>query len=243
MENPIRGHAARRLIVADDNQAFASALGLHLQEAGVIDVLAVGTGQDLIRSAEAFRPDAVTLDIQMPWNAQRTGHTSEGAGLDALIALRHRHPELPVVVVSQFSYPTYIERVLAHGLRGLGYVLKENVFEPNLLPEALERVIKGESAVDPLLVDSYFRQKAVVRQTSAFTDFEQQTLQWMAEGLSNRGIARKMFVSVKTVEIHIRHIYDKLNILSEPDANRRVRAVLKWLDDIERASGCQGGDK
>src|SRR5215472_5646044 len=101
MENPIRGHPARRLIVADDNQAFASALGLHLREAGATDVLAVGTGQDLIRSVKAFRPDAVTLDIQMPWNAERAGRTSEAAGLDALITLRRRHPELPIVVVSQ----------------------------------------------------------------------------------------------------------------------------------------------
>ena len=160
-----------------------------------------------------------------------------------MIVLRQRHPELPIVVVSQFSYPTYIERVLAHGLRGLGYVLKENVFEPDILPEALERVARGGSAVDPLLIDSYFQQRAVARRTSALTDFEQQTLQWMAEGLSNRGIARKMFVSVKTVEIHIRHIYDKLDIPPEPDANRRVRAVLRWLDDIERASGTGDGNR
>jgi serine/threonine-protein kinase PknK len=230
MDESPQGDVTPRVAIADDDAQFRASLSAHLRRYGIDVCATVPTAARLLDVVQSDHPDAVTVDLRMPWEGRGSEDEMEG-GLEAVASIRRELDSPPaILVVSSYGYPSYVEHVLAQGVRRLGYVLKDNVFEGDLVAQAVRRIIAGDSAVDPLLIEQFFRRRAIAERCSALTQHERMVLKLMAEGYSNRGIGGKLFISSKTVEVHISHIFDKLGIADSPDINRRVRAVLNWLE-------------
>ena len=211
-----------RLILADDSVIVREGLARLLADAGH-HIAAVLTRPEPLPAAVAeHHPDAVIIDIRMP-----PTHTDEG--LRAAAGLRARHPQLGILVLSQYIVPEYATRLLAGGERYTGYLLKDRVMEPAQLTAALTRIIHGGTVIDPDLIAMLLRAKTGDGPFGLLTDRETEVLRLIAEGLSDKGVAARLCVSTNTVGTHIRHIFTKLG-LSDGDAdNRRVLAVLEYL--------------
>jgi serine/threonine-protein kinase len=162
------------------------------------------------------------VDIRMP-----PTHTDEG--LRAARVIRSRYPGTAVLVLSQHLEPSYALRLVEERPEGVGYLLKERVGRVERLLEAMERVSAGECVVDRAVVDELLAQKRRADPVAELTPREQEVLALMAEGRSNQGICRALWLSPKTVETHIRSAFSKLGIEEAPEDNRRVLAVLTYL--------------
>jgi DNA-binding NarL/FixJ family response regulator len=154
-------------------------------------------------------------------------HTDEG--LVAAAQIRGRHPEVGVVVLSQYVEARYALRLLETGERRVGYVLKDRVLHVADFAEAVRRVGAGETVVDPALVEQLVGRRREIDPLAELTERERDVLALMAEGLTDRGIGERLWVTPKTVETHVRHIFQKLNLPSGAADNRRVHAVLTYL--------------
>jgi DNA-binding NarL/FixJ family response regulator len=210
-----------RVAIADDAMLMREGLARLLGDAG-FDVTAVAAdAEELLRLVELRRPEVVIVDIKMP-----PTHTDEG--LVATDRIRSSHPEIGVLVLSQYLEARYAMRLLEQHPARVGYLLKERVSDIAVLTDALQRIHDGESVVDPTIVS-----RLVGRQRngplSELTEREREVLALMAEGHSNHGICAKLFLSPKTVEAHIRHIFLKLGLRETPNYHRRVVAVLTFL--------------
>jgi len=193
-----------------------------LRDAGFDVVGQVGSAEELLRAVERDAPDVAVIDIRMP-----PTHTDEG--LVAAEELRARHPRVGVLVLSQYVEPEYALRLLERGERGAGYLLKDRVLDLGQLAEAVRRVGDGGSIVDPTLVTQLVDRPRDDGVLSELTARERDVLTLMAEGLSDRGIGERLFVSTKTVETHVRHIFSKLDLPRGAAENRRVHAVIAYL--------------
>jgi DNA-binding NarL/FixJ family response regulator len=193
-----------------------------LRDAGV-DV--VGEAADvggLLRKVRAHRPDAAIVDIRMP-----PSHTDEG--LQAAQAIRDEQPGVAVLVLSQYVEPSYALRLLEEHPQGVGYLLKERVFDVALLLDALSRLADGETVVDPTIVASIVGRRRRRDPLEHLTPREREALALLAEGLSNRALADRLTVTERTVEAHVTQIFMKLGLDEDPGTHRRVRAVLAHL--------------
>jgi DNA-binding NarL/FixJ family response regulator len=216
------GAAPLRVVLVDDSTLFRSGVAALLREAGV-DV--VGEASDVgsaFAAVETHRPDVAVLDVRMP-----PTHTDEG--VRAAIALRERFGGLGVLVLSTYAESEWVERLLAGGADRLGYLLKDRVDDVGALVDALHRLAAGGTAVDAEVVARLVRVRARSGALDRLTARERDVLALMAEGLSNSGIARRLFLSAKTVEAHIAAIFDALDLANGGDVNRRVRAVVAFL--------------
>ena len=219
-----------RTVVAEDNLLVRAGIGALLRDEPDLDVVGNGAGyEDLMSCVDRLRPDVVVTDIRMP-------PTFTDEGISAATVLRRTHPSIGVVVLSQFIDPTYLSRLIAEGSHGRGYLLKERVATPGELVGAVRVVADGGSSIDPLVVDALVKaglrgDQSRMRQLTAR---ELQTLTEMASGKSNAAIAAGFVVTERAVEKHINSIFTKLNLIGDLDTNRRVKAVLMFLD---RASG------
>jgi DNA-binding NarL/FixJ family response regulator len=211
-----------RVAVADDAVLFREGLVRLLLEAGFEVTGQVGTGEDLIRLVDESPPDVCVLDIRMP-----PTHTDEG--LLAAQTIRERHPAVGAVILSQYADVAYAMRLLADGAEGRGYLLKDRVTDIEEFADAVRRVGSGGSAIDPEIVARIVGRVRARSPLDALTDRERDVLALMAEGRSNAAIERLLFMAPKTVEGHVRSIFQKLDLVPEQENHRRVLAVLTYL--------------
>jgi serine/threonine-protein kinase len=209
-----------RVVIADDAALMREGLARLLEESGFEVVGKAADAEELLRCVELGRPAVAIVDIRMP-----PSHTDEG--LVAADTIRRSHPEVGVLVLSQYLESRYAARLLEQHPERVGYLLKERVSDVAVLSEALHRIAEGECVIDPTIVARLLERSR--GPLSELTPREREVLGLMAEGHSNRGICRKLFLSPKTVEAHIHQIFLKLGLRDAPDSHRRVLAVLTFL--------------
>jgi len=208
-----------RIVIAEDQVLLREGLARLFEDAGHEVVASVGDAGGLIDVVAEQRPDLVVLDIRMP-----PSHTDEGAR--AAAELKHAHPELGVLVLSQHVETRHAVELVSLG--GFGYLLKDRVLQVAEFLSAAERVAGGGSALDPKVVASLITRNND-DPLEELTMREREVLELMAEGLTNAGIAKRLHLSERTIEAHVRHVLMKLNVPETDDSNRRVLAVLAHL--------------
>src|SRR4051794_21755522 len=211
-----------RVVVADDAMLIREGLSRLLTEADFDVVGKASDAYQLLRSVELTRPDVAIVDIKMP-----PTHTDEG--LVAADTIRSTYPEVGVLVLSQYLESRYALRLLEQHIGRVGYLLKDRVSDIAVLADSLHRIAEGESVVDPTIVARLLERSRDEGPLRELTAREREVLALMAEGHSNQGIGQKLFLSPKTVEAHIGHIFLKLGLRESPDYHRRVLAVLTHL--------------
>jgi DNA-binding NarL/FixJ family response regulator len=210
-----------RVVIADDSVLLREGLVRLLEENGHQVVAAVGDGPALVEAVVTHRPDASIVDVRMP-----PSHTDEG--LRAAAQARRLVPGAPILVLSQYVEASYADDLLADRSGGVGYLLKDRVADVGDFLDALARVARGGTVLDPEVV----AQLLVRRRTPLgdLTQREREVLALMAEGLSNAAIAKRLVVTGGAVEKHVRNIFTKLDLAqSDEDQHRRVLAVLAYL--------------
>ncbi len=215
-----------RVVFADDNYLVRQGVAGVLAEAAEVELLeSVSDLETLLAAVETHRPDAVLTDIRMP-----PSFTTEG--IDAAKLIRKDFPKTGVVVLSQFVEEEYAFDLLSDGVAGLGYLLKERVTEVDDLVRALYDVARGGSVLDPRIVEALLARKSTETSSvlSVLTDRELEVLRELARGRSNAATAKALFMSERAVEKHIGSVFTKLGIVHESDVNRRVMAVLAFLE-------------
>jgi DNA-binding NarL/FixJ family response regulator len=215
-----------RVVFADDNYLVRQGVTGVLAEAAEVDLVeSVADQQALLAAVEEHRPDAVLTDIRMP-----PSFTTEG--IDAAKRIRADFPQTGVVVLSQYVEEQYAFELLSDGVAGLGYLLKERVTEVDDLVRALHEVARGGSVLDPKIVEALLARKSaeVTSVLSALTEREYEVLEELAAGRSNAATAKALFMSERAVEKHVGSVFTKLGIVHESDVNRRVMAVLAFLE-------------
>jgi DNA-binding NarL/FixJ family response regulator len=222
---PQPGNAGGRLrvVIADDTALLRQGLARLLVEQGIEVCGEAGDGRELLMLVEDEQPELAIVDIRMP-----PTHTDEG--LVAATEIRKRFPEVGVLVLSQYVEAAYALRLLDGDAGGrCGYLLKDRVTDAAELVRSLERIAAGEVVVDRELISTLIARRREVDPLYDLTDREREILALLAEGLSDKGIAERLWVTPKTVESHIRHILQKLNVPTNAASNRRVHAVLTYL--------------
>ena len=211
-----------RVLVADDEALLRQGLVQLLAKAGFEVAGEARDAEELLRLVDARLPDLVLTDIKMP-----PGHTDEG--IIAAKEIRARHPEIGVLVLSHYLESRYAMQLLEAFPERTGYLLKDRVSDIAVLADALRRIAEGECVVDPTIVARLVARRENAGPLAQITEREREVLALMAEGHANRAIAKRLFLSPKTVEGHVGHIFLKLGIDEEPSAHRRVVAVLAFL--------------
>ena len=211
-----------RVVIADDAVLLRQGVVRLLAEGGIEVVGEASDAGELLRLVGAHRPDVAIVDIRMP-----PSHTDEG--LVAAQVIRRRRPETGVLVLSQYVDAAYALRLVDGEQSRCGYLLKDRILDARELVSAVQRVDEGEVVVDPGLVDELLRRRREESALDDLTEREREVLGLMAEGLTDRGIAERLWLTPRTVETHVRHILQKLGIPADTAVNRRVHAVLVYL--------------
>jgi DNA-binding NarL/FixJ family response regulator len=211
-----------RVVIADDETLLREGLARLLIEAGIDVVGKAGTATELMRRVSLTRPDVAIVDIRMP-----PTHTDEG--LVAAQQIRSEHPTVGVLVLSHYVESRYAMRLLEEHPGGSGYLLKERISDVAVLVDALKRISEGECVLDPTIVSRLVHRPRENSPLDELTERELEVLGLIAEGRSNEGISKRLFLSPKTVETHVRHILMKLGVGEDAEYHRRVLAVLAYL--------------
>lgn len=211
-----------RVVVADDDVLLREGLASLLERSGFDVAGQAGDAPQLVALVRELRPELVIVDIRMP-----PGHFTEG--LDAAREIRAQFPDTAILVLSAHVEVEHAMDLLASGQRS-GYLLKSRVLNVDDFIETLRRVVRGGSVVDPELVKELVAARRVSNPLDVLSSREREVLALMAEGRSNSGIARELWVTEGTVEKHVRSILMKLRLPDVHDVHRRVRAVLTFLD-------------
>jgi DNA-binding NarL/FixJ family response regulator len=212
-----------RVVIAEDAAVFREGLVRLLEDRGHQVCAAVADGEQLLAAVAMHRPDVAVVDIRMP-----PTHTDEG--LRAALRLRAHHPETGVLVFSQYIETRYAARLLQGNAAGVGYLLKDRVADVAEFTEALARVAAGGTALDPEVVGQLLGAGRHARGLAGLTPREREVLSLMAEGRSNAGIADVLVISAGVVEKHVASIFAKLGLPPAEGDNRRVLAVLRYLE-------------
>ncbi|MGW8604142.1 response regulator transcription factor [Streptomyces sp. NPDC055893] len=212
-----------RVILAEDSTLLREGLVRLLAEEGHEVLAALGDAETLLEEVEQRRPDAVVVDIRMP-----PTHTDEG--LRAAVEIRERWPEVSVLVLSQHIERSYAAKLLASNAERVGYLLKDRVAQVEEFLDALERIHAGGAAIDPEVV-----RQLVVRTThgdplARLTPRERTVLEALAEGHTNAAIAKKLHISLSSVEKNLNTVFDKLELTHTTGYSRRILAVLRYLE-------------
>ena len=230
-----------RIAIADDSALFRSGLILLLEESGAQVTTQASSGAELIarlfpgspfpgspasngRSA-APRPDAVILDLRMP-------PTFTGEGIAAATEIRDRDPGMGILVLSTFAEASYASQLMDALGYGVGYLLKDTVTDAGHLVSQLERIVAGETVLDPTIVRRLLRRKRSASTIDTLNPRERDVLARMAEGRSNVGIAQDLHLSPRTVEAHVTSVFGKLGLEQTDTDNNRIRAVLAFLRSV-----------
>lgn len=211
-----------RVVVAEDTMLTREGIVRLLEGANVDVVAQVEDATALVRQVRLERPDVAIVDIRMP-----PTHTDEG--LLAAQQIRQDHPEVGVLLLSHYVEPSYALRLLEEHPERVGYLLKERVFDVAILIDALRRITDGETVVDPTIVSRLVGRQRRADPLAELTQREREVLGLVAEGLSNKAIAARLFVTERTVEAHVKQIFLKLRLAANPASHRRVLAVLAYL--------------
>jgi DNA-binding NarL/FixJ family response regulator len=211
-----------RVVLADDEGLLREGLKRLLGEAGVDVVGTAATAPETLRSVALTRPDVAIVDIRMP-----PGHADDG--LVAAQTIRKEYPEVGVLVLSHHLEARYAVRLLEQAPERAGYLLKERVSDSGVVVDAVRRIGAGECVVDPTIVSHLLRPTAARPALGDLTEREREVLALVAEGLSNKGISERLYISPKTVEANVHQIFMKLDLRDDPGEHRRVLAVLAFL--------------
>ena len=212
-----------RIVIAEDAVLLRAGLTRLLDDAGEEVVAAVGDAVALLDAVERQAPDLCVVDVRMP-----PTHTDEG--IRAAVEIRRRHPEVAVLVLSQYVEQEYASELLAANTEGVGYLLKDRVADVSEFLEAVRRVGSGGTALDPEVVSQLLVRSRRRDPIATLTEREREVLGLMAEGRSNVAVAEELVVSAGAVEKHVRNIFTKLDLPPDPDDHRRVLAVLRYLE-------------
>ncbi|MFH8680947.1 response regulator [Streptomyces lydicus] len=211
-----------RLMIAEDSALLRAGLVRLLVDEGHKVTAAVGDADALLAAVAAGPPDVIVVDVRMP-----PSHTDEG--LRAALRLRSEHPQVGVLVLSQYVEPRYAAELLAADTRGVGYLLKDRVGRVEEFLSALERVHSGGTVFDPEVVRRLLARTRHTDDLDLLTDRERIVLTLMAQGCTNAAIAQQLFISRSAVEKHTNAVFDKLRLPRDDSTNRRVLAVLRFL--------------
>jgi DNA-binding NarL/FixJ family response regulator len=230
-----------RIVIAEDNYLVREGTRRLLEDSGQVTVLAaVGSAPELLDAVRRTRPDAVLTDIRMPPAGSASARAGEPAmeGIDAAHAIKAGHPEIGVVILSQYADESYAFELFRDGSAGLAYLLKDRVGDLRQLLSALREAAEGGSVIDPLVVDALVTRRARLRESplARLTPRELDVLREMAQGRGNAGIAQELSLSESSVEKYVNAIFTKLDLASEQLAHRRVAAVLTFLRDASLRS-------
>lgn len=211
-----------RVVIADDSVLLREGIARILADKGFSVAAKVASADELLRCVEADPPDVAIVDIRMP-------PTHKDEGLVAAERIRRGWPLVGVLVLSQYVETEYALRLLRGNEERCGYLLKDRVLDVDQLTDAIRRVCEGGLVIDPELVTRLVGRTRFSSPLHDLTPREQEVLALMAQGLTDRGIGERLFVTPKTVETHIRHIFDKLGLPESATDNKRVHAVLAYL--------------
>jgi DNA-binding NarL/FixJ family response regulator len=211
-----------KVVIADDAALLRQGLARLVEDAGCDVVAAVENASQLLREVALQRPDAVIVDIKMP-----PTYTDEG--LVAARTIRRDQPRTAVLVLSQYLESEWAMRLITEVPEGVGYLLKDRVSDVAVIVDALRRLAVGECVIDPTIVSTLLRKPRDRGPLDGLSERERDVLALMAEGRSNTAIAERLAISPRTLEAHIRQVFQKLDIAESPDDHRRVLAVLRYL--------------
>jgi DNA-binding NarL/FixJ family response regulator len=211
-----------RVVIADDSALLREGVAKLLEDGGLEVVGRAVDGEDLLLKARSYKPDIAIVDIRMP-----PTQTDEGAR--AAERLNAELPDIAILILSQVIDVNFALAFLTERPHGFGYLLKDRVLDIDDFLDAVRRVCRGGSAVDPEVVSRLLGRQRPDDPLAELTDREREILSLMAEGRSNQGIGHKLFLSPKTVETHVHAIFRKLGLEASEDYNRRVLAVLTYL--------------
>jgi DNA-binding NarL/FixJ family response regulator len=211
-----------RVVVAEDQLLTRQGLVSLLAQAGVEVVADVGDVDAAMRAVALEQPDAALLDIRLP-----PTHTDEG--LRAADRIRAEYPGTAVLIVSSYVEADYVEPLVATGADGVGYILKDRILEADTVVDALRRVVAGECVIDPSLVAGLIEPRSRGGALDQLSAREVEVLGLVAEGLTNAGIADRLTLSERTVEVHVQRIFTKLDLPEGQQTNRRVLSALTFL--------------
>lgn len=212
-----------RVVLAEDLFLLRDGL-VRMLEAYDFEVLAaVETGPELTKAFAELRPDVAVVDVRLP-----PSHTDEG--LQCALAARRDRPGLPVLVLSQHVEQLYARELLADGNGGIGYLLKDRVFDADQFIDAVRRVAGGGTAMDPQVIQQLLSRRAQDKPIGQLTPREREVMELMAQGRSNAAIAAQLVVTERAVSKHTSNIFGKLGLPVSDDDNRRVLAVIAYLD-------------
>jgi DNA-binding NarL/FixJ family response regulator len=212
-----------RVVIAEDLALLRDGLIRLLTAYGMEVVAAVDNGPELLRALVELRPDVAVVDVRLP-------PTFTDEGLRAATEARTRVPGLPLLVLSQHVEQLYARELLSGGRGGIGYLLKDRVSDVERFVDAVRTVAAGGTALDPEVVSQLLSRQANNEPLGRLTEREREVLALMAEGRTNAGIASRLVVTEKAVSKHINNIFTKLDLYPDEDDNRRVLAVLAYLD-------------
>ncbi len=215
-----------RILVAEDLYLLRDGLVRLIEAYGHQVVATASTGPETLEALLTLRPDVAVIDVRMP-------PTQSDEGLRAALAARREIPGLPVLILSQHVEQLYARELLADGTGGIGYLLKESVFEADQFIDALERVAAGGTAMDPAVIAKLLSSGSATRRLDRITEREHDVLALMAEGLSNQAIAGRLFLSESAISKHTTSLFTKLGLFDDDTTNRRVLAVLAYLNDAQ----------
>jgi DNA-binding NarL/FixJ family response regulator len=211
-----------QVVLADDATLFREGLARILSEAGFEVTGQAGDAEALLRLVRAENPDVAIVDIRMP-----PTHTNEG--LLAAAEIRANHPEVGVLVLSQYVETAHAMKLIADGATGVGYLLKDRISDLAEFAEAVRRVGAGGSVIDPEVVSQLLGRARARSPLEELTPREREVLALIAEGRSNQAICSKLYLSPKTLDTHVHSIFRKLDLRPAADDHRRVLAVLTYL--------------
>ncbi|MFF4582998.1 response regulator [Streptomyces sp. NPDC001389] len=212
-----------RIAVAEDLYLLRDGMVRLIEAFGHEVVATAATGPETLDVLRTHRPDVSVVDVRMP-------PTQSDEGLRAALTARAEIPGLPVLILSQHVEQLYARELLADGTGGVGYLLKESVFDADQFVGSLERVAAGGTAMDPAVIAKLLSGSAPERGLERISERERSVLALMAEGLSNHAIARRLFLSEGAISKYTTSLFGKLGITDDDDTNRRVRAVLAYLN-------------
>ena len=212
-----------RIVIAEDDPLLREGMALLLRAERLDVVATADRPEPFLAAVDEYRPDVAIVDVRMP-------PTNTDEGIVAAVEARRRHPDLAILVLSGYVEQAFATELLSYGADRLGYLLKERVGRVETFLDALHRVVAGGTAIDPDVIAQMFARTRTNGPLDRLTPREREVLALMAEGLGNAAIAQRLVITDSAVHKHIRNIFGKLDLAPDDSTDRRVAAVLRYLD-------------